>query len=43
MEIPFDWGWILRGPTMRRQSDTRSGDWAERYAAEAATAAEAAS
>ena len=43
LEIPFDGGWSLPGPTMRRQSDTRSGDWAERYAAEAATAAEAAS
>jgi trehalose 2-sulfotransferase len=37
LEIPFDGGWALPNPTMRRQSDTLSQDWAERYAAEAAT------
>jgi LPS sulfotransferase NodH len=42
LEIPFDGGWSLPSPTMRRQSDTLSRDWAERYAAEAGTAAEAA-
>jgi trehalose 2-sulfotransferase len=40
LEIPFDGSWTLPSPTMRRQSDGLSRDWAARYAEEAMTAAE---
>jgi len=40
LEIPFDGAWTLPSPTMRRQSDGLSRDWAARYAEEAAAAAE---
>ena len=36
LEIPFEESWGLPSPTMRRQADTLSQEWAERYAAEAA-------
>ena len=41
LEIPFDGTWTLPSPTMRRQSDGLSGDWAARFAAEASATAEA--
>lgn len=40
LEIPFDESWALPQPTMRRQADTLSAEWAERYAADAAAAAD---
>jgi trehalose 2-sulfotransferase len=43
LEIPFDGGWALPSPTMRRQSDSLSREWAERYAAEAGAVAQDAS
>ena len=36
LEIPFDGSWTLPSPTMRRQSDGLSRDWAARYAEESA-------
>jgi LPS sulfotransferase NodH len=36
LEIPFDESWSLPSPTIRRQADTLSQEWAERYASEAA-------
>ena len=36
LEIPFEGTWALPSPTMRRQSDGLSQEWAERYEAEAA-------
>ncbi len=41
LEIPFDGSWTLPSPTMRRQSDGLSSDWAARFAAEASAPAEA--
>ena len=32
LEIPFDGSWTLPSPTVRRQSDGLSREWAERYA-----------
>ncbi|MGD9573152.1 MAG: Stf0 family sulfotransferase [Thermoleophilia bacterium] len=39
LEIPFDDTWDLPRPTMRRQSDTLSKDWTDRYFEDAATTA----
>ncbi len=36
LEIPFEESWSLPSPTMRRQADTLSAEWAERYESEAA-------
>jgi LPS sulfotransferase NodH len=32
LEIPFEEGWALPSPTIRRQADTLSEEWAARYA-----------
>ena len=39
LEIPFEEEWALPSPTMRRQADTLSQEWAERYTDEAAVTA----
>ena len=39
LEIPFEESWGLPSPTMRRQADTLSQEWAERYTDEAAVTA----
>jgi trehalose 2-sulfotransferase len=38
LEIPFDGSWTLPSPTVRRQSDGLSREWAERYAEESVAA-----
>jgi len=32
LEIPFEEEWALPSPTIRRQADTLSDEWAARYA-----------
>lgn len=36
LEIPFEESWSLPSPTMRRQADTLSAEWVERYEADRA-------
>lgn len=40
LEIPFEATWALPSPTMRRQADTLSAEWSERYAADAGAVAD---